>query len=1003
MKFDLSSRIFLFLIVISSIVFLFSVDGTNFAFGPEATPRLPDGGGVTNTVEITFGTNLPNTGAPWDHADAPIGAYAYLLKVDGTIVAVVYDNGVFTGPTTFAWNEGTSHSYEWLSGQTTTTKRFIWQSTSGLGSSQTETITVTASGSIIANYNIESLTSSPPPSSQDSDGDGIPDNEDNCPSEAETNNGYQDTDGCYDDTADIPNADTGGPQPAGTPPPPCNGGDSFSSSVSLPSAKCSQWTGTLYYRFTYDGSTHYVVVDHPGYEQWTPHTYYIYLAGKDLIFESNHSFTFTVNDEAKNKIASFQGGGNTVSIDLAKAKQTTASQSQSTTQSQAGSQTTNESTAATDLVGKWSGSAQLHDVGGYCYIDANVSTDVTLTGNQIDAPFSIVVTNVQATIPEYSSSCGFPSMTVHTTGTLDGSRVSLTSNDATLGFVAYNGVYDGYKVRLDISSDWFSGTANLNPTNPTPKLSEEFGKFDFDVDVDTYISLKQGQKIDTLVTVKHVRGEAKPVTLTLTDWGSADISTEFERNNIIPTASTKLFIKTTCNTKPDNYLISVRGETKGTFATSEDRIMVTVEKSEDCQGTATSSTQPTSPEVIPQDEPSRYEPTEITPLKPFEGTTDEEKSKIGEIMPIKGTFMVTKIDDGSIVNSNGITEASILKTGNEANTNIKIQSDNGGTVNLGKDTKVGTVQVSLGGKQGEDSRADEERKLALTLLTLLVYQTIQEQEADEEREFKRQSEKFWLEEKEYLKRMHEDPILRRIDNFVQKVTDSVFYVIKQGSFHRDVSAEEKKKQESVITPQAIITPKNTDYEVIVTDDSTRLNVLDGVVEVMALDESGKTIEVNSGESLIISPTQFEKTVLDTNSIDKWWEVSAEQESPTGGGCLIATAAYGSELAPQVQFLREIRDNTVLSTASGASFMTTFNSFYYSFSPTIADLERQNPVFKETVKVAITPLITTLSLLQYVDIDSEAEMLGYGIGIIILNIGMYFVAPVIVIYSIKKII
>ena len=126
------------------------------------------------------------------------------------------------------------------------------------------------------------------------------------------------------------------------------------------------------------------------------------------------------------------------------------------------------------------------------------------------------------------------------------------------------------------------------------------------------------------------------------------------------------------------------------------------------------------------------------------------------------------------------------------------------------------------------------------------------------------------------------------------------------------------------------------------------------------------------------------------------------QSEGGGGCLIATATYGSELAPQVQFLREIRDNTVLSTTSGTSFMTTFNSFYYSFSPTVADLERQNPVFKETVKVAITPLLSSLSLLQYVDINTESEMLGYGIGIILLNIGMYFVAPAILILKLKPI-
>ena len=102
------------------------------------------------------------------------------------------------------------------------------------------------------------------------------------------------------------------------------------------------------------------------------------------------------------------------------------------------------------------------------------------------------------------------------------------------------------------------------------------------------------------------------------------------------------------------------------------------------------------------------------------------------------------------------------------------------------------------------------------------------------------------------------------------------------------------------------------------------------------------------------------------------------------------------MAPQVQLLRELRDNTLLKTTSGSTFMTAFNSIYYSFSPTIADWERQNPVFKEIVKVAITPLISTLSILNYLDIDSETEMVGYGIGIILLNAGIYFVAPAIVI-------
>jgi len=128
--------------------------------------------------------------------------------------------------------------------------------------------------------------------------------------------------------------------------------------------------------------------------------------------------------------------------------------------------------------------------------------------------------------------------------------------------------------------------------------------------------------------------------------------------------------------------------------------------------------------------------------------------------------------------------------------------------------------------------------------------------------------------------------------------------------------------------------------------------------------------------------------------------SSFSTGPGGGGCLIATATFGSELAPQVQQLRELRDNTLLQTNSGSAFMESFNQFYYSFSPTIADWERQNPMFKETVRLTITPLLASLSILNYVDIDSESEMLGFGIGIILMNIGMYFVAPAMIIVKIR---
>lgn len=122
----------------------------------------------------------------------------------------------------------------------------------------------------------------------------------------------------------------------------------------------------------------------------------------------------------------------------------------------------------------------------------------------------------------------------------------------------------------------------------------------------------------------------------------------------------------------------------------------------------------------------------------------------------------------------------------------------------------------------------------------------------------------------------------------------------------------------------------------------------------------------------------------------------QQQNQQGGGCLIATATYGSELSPQVQLLREVRDNVVFDSTSGRVFMAEFNQFYYSFSPTVADWERQNPAFKEMVKITITPMLYTLSVLNTVDVDSEQKMLGYGIGIILLNVSVYLVAPAVII-------
>ena len=140
---------------------------------------------------------------------------------------------------------------------------------------------------------------------------------------------------------------------------------------------------------------------------------------------------------------------------------------------------------------------------------------------------------------------------------------------------------------------------------------------------------------------------------------------------------------------------------------------------------------------------------------------------------------------------------------------------------------------------------------------------------------------------------------------------------------------------------------------------------------------------------------------DKNLIDTKPSSEDDDFNEKGGGCLIATATFDSEFSPQVQQLREIRDNHLLKTQSGTEFMILFNSVYYSFSPYVADYERENLLVKESVKILITPMLYSLSILNYTELNSEYDVLGYGIVLIILNAGIYLAVPAIVLSQMLK--
>lgn len=72
----------------------------------------------------------------------------------------------------------------------------------------------------------------------------------------------------------------------------------------------------------------------------------------------------------------------------------------------------------------------------------------------------------------------------------------------------------------------------------------------------------------------------------------------------------------------------------------------------------------------------------------------------------------------------------------------------------------------------------------------------------------------------------------------------------------------------------------------------------------------------------------------------------------GGGCFIATAAYGSYLAPEVMTLREFRDQFLLTNDLGRAFV----HWYYRVSPPVAAFISEDEALKGAVRLCLAPLV-----------------------------------------------
>jgi hypothetical protein len=127
----------------------------------------------------------------------------------------------------------------------------------------------------------------------------------------------------------------------------------------------------------------------------------------------------------------------------------------------------------------------------------------------------------------------------------------------------------------------------------------------------------------------------------------------------------------------------------------------------------------------------------------------------------------------------------------------------------------------------------------------------------------------------------------------------------------------------------------------------------GNVSTIADDEDATTTITMNGDYSIIA--NFEE----------------EEEEPSAGGCFIATAAYGTPMAEEIEVLREFRDKCLLTNPMGQALV----GLYYRVSPPVAEFITEHPSLKPIVRAGLVPAVAMSTVVVYTTPAEKMAMIG----------------------------